>query len=217
LEVSPRYAWLSTGTIMVAIETTGFVTMALSIVWLFAFQNLYGYVYQRIGWIVALFMGGLVLGSGWCQVRYRRMDEADRRRRHLWPRLVAADVLLGLLALAIPFLLPALGELRTGAGSMALVEWCISALVAVTGVLGGATFALSGSLQVELTGRVGASASAIDCADHAGACLGALFCGILLVPVFGTPVAAYLLSGVKLGSALLLALAWRLAIRVPHG
>jgi spermidine synthase len=184
--------------------------MALCIVWLFAFQNLYGYVYQRIGWIVALFMGGLVLGSGWCQASSRRVREPDARRRHLWSRLIAADAALALLALAAPVLLPALGDLRASATNMALVEWSVSALVAMTGVLGGATFALGGSLHVELTGCVGTTASVIDAADHAGACLGALLCGILLVPVLGTVTAACLLAGVKGGSAVLLVLAWRL-------
>ncbi|MCK4340865.1 MAG: hypothetical protein KAY37_03985, partial [Phycisphaerae bacterium] len=56
-----RDGW-ATGAVTLSVGTTGFATMALSIVWLFAFQNLYGYVYQRIGWIIALFMGGLVLG-----------------------------------------------------------------------------------------------------------------------------------------------------------
>ena len=53
----------------VAIIAGGFATMALSIIWLFAFQNLYGYVYQRIGWIIAIFMGGLVIG---CELVNRR-------------------------------------------------------------------------------------------------------------------------------------------------
>jgi len=38
-------------------------------------------------------------------------------------------------------------------------------------------------------------------ARHAGACLGTLLCGILLVPVFGTATAALLLAGMKLVSA----------------
>ena len=44
----------------------------------------------------------------------------------------------------------------------------------------------------------------VDAADHAGACLGALLTGVVLVPVFGTIVTALLLGAVKLASASLL-------------
>ncbi|MEE9293709.1 MAG: hypothetical protein V3W34_01925 [Phycisphaerae bacterium] len=204
-------SWLSHGAVVLSIGTTGFVTMALSIVWLFAFQNLYGYVYQRIGWIVALFMGGLVVGCwvvGW---RSRRVAEAGTLATYLWRWLVVVDVLLALLSLAVPLVLPALGRLQSGPLTFALVEWCVSIMVAVTGVLGGAAFALAGALQIGATGRTGAAAGSLFGADHAGACLGALLSGILLVPVFGTAAAACLLAGVKLSSAALLAVTWRLA------
>jgi spermidine synthase len=213
------------GTVVLSIGTTGFATMALSMIWLFAFQNLYGYVYQRIGWIIALFMAGLVIGC-WA------MERASRRLRlsyealpagrasacgdpavavRLWRRLIVVDVLIALLAVAVPVLLPALGAWQDSRPAFVLVEWAISAMVALTGVLCGAAFALAGGLQFIMTGRAGATAGSIVGADHAGACLGALFTGVLLVPVFGTPAAAYLLVGIKLGSALLLWLVYRAA------
>ena len=61
------------------------------------------------------------------------------------------------------------------------------------------------------TGRAGAAAGSVVGADHAGACVGALLSGLLLVPVFGTAAAALLLVGIKLGSAVLLMLGWRLS------
>ena len=47
-----------------AIATTGFAGMALEIILIFAFQNIYGYVYENIGLIIAVFMFGLALGGG---------------------------------------------------------------------------------------------------------------------------------------------------------
>jgi spermidine synthase len=232
-----RQGWAS-GAVTLSVGSTGFVTMALSIVWLFAFQNLYGYVYQRIGWIVALFMAGLVVGSLW-GTRSARAADADRacpdRARPVmggpdrpitgaarsgggapalgrcrgsvpvWSRLVLVDVLLALLAAAVPLVLPALAALQAGPGTFMLVEWSVSLLVIVTGLLGGAAFPLAGRLQLAVTGRTGAAVGSVVGADHAGACLGALLCGILLVPVFGTAAAALLLAAMKLISAALLA------------
>ena len=47
-----------------AIATTGFAGMALEIILIFAFQNIYGYVYEKIGLIIAAFMFGLAMGGG---------------------------------------------------------------------------------------------------------------------------------------------------------
>ena len=47
-----------------AIVTTGFAGMALEIILIFAFQNIYGYVYENIGLIIAVFMFGMALGGG---------------------------------------------------------------------------------------------------------------------------------------------------------
>ena len=120
-------------------------------------------------------------------------------------------MLLALLALAAPFVLPALGALQSGPQTFLIVEVCVSIMVVLTGILGGAAFPLAGRLQLGTTGRTGAAAGSVVGADHAGACLGALLCGILLVPVFGTAAAAFLLAGVKLGSAAVLTLGRRFA------
>ena len=47
-----------------AIVSTGFAGMALEIILIFAFQNIYGYVYENIGLIIAVFMFGVSLGGG---------------------------------------------------------------------------------------------------------------------------------------------------------
>jgi spermidine synthase len=201
LKIGERTGWAH-GAVWVSIATTGFVTMALSIVWLFAFQSLYGYVYQRIGWIIALFMGGLVLGCGF----------AGRLTRRLRRWLIIVDLLLAILALSAPVVLPALGALQTTPLMLLLVELSVSILVMSTGVLGGAAFALAGGLELAATGRAGKAAGRIVGADHAGACLGALLTGILLVPVHGTVATVLFLGGTKLVSAGLL---WKLSFN--HG
>jgi spermidine synthase len=214
-------SWFSTNAIGVSIGSTGFATMALSIIWLFAFQNLYGYVYQRVGWIIALFMGGLVIGCALGNMASRRkvaresgsqtisMSPADISAP-LWRWLVIVDCLLAVLALAVPLLLPILATMQTSRSAFTLVELCVSIMVGFTGVLGGAAFGLAGRLQLQATGLSGSAAGTIVGADHAGACLGALLSGILLVPVFGTAVAAYVLAGIKFTSATFLFAAMRI-------
>lgn len=199
--------WAS-GAIVLSVATTGFATMALSIIWLFAFQNLYGYVYQRIGWIVALFMAGLVIG---CLAAERSVLHMRRGGipgvPSALPRLIAVDLAIALLALAAPRLIVGLGRLQDTAAAFPLVEQVISLMVCLTGILCGAAFPLAGALCVAGGTGVehdGSAAGIVVSSDHAGACLGALLTGILLVPVFGTAAAAYLLMGAKLVSAVAL-------------
>jgi spermidine synthase len=195
----------SEGAVILSITTTGFATMALSIIWLFAFQNLYGYVYQWIGWIIAIFMAGLVIGCFWADRRSKRFADRARLTAFLWRAIIAVDVMLACLAAVAPILLPALGRMQTTPRALILVEWSLSLLVVFTGVLGGAAFALAGGLQLAIRNKPGRTAGVVVAADHAGACLGALLTGLLLVPVFGTPTAALLLAGIKLASAVMLA------------
>jgi predicted membrane-bound spermidine synthase len=125
--------------------------------------------------------------------------------------LIVVDLLLAALALAVPFVLPALGAVQSTPMTFTLVEWVVTLLVALTGLLGGAAFPLAAGLQQGLTHKVGATAGVIIAADHAGACLGALLTGILLVPVLGTAATAYLLVAIKCISAGLLAVGRRLS------
>ncbi len=203
-DASVRDQWRTKTAIVLSIGSTGFVTMALSIVWLHGFQNLYGYVYSRIGWIIAVFMGGLVVGCWLADrlaTRHARTTGAAGGR---WSILAAVDLLLAVLAATIPFVLPALGVMQGNAGSFLLVEIAITLGVACTGILGGAAFALSGGLKLADGGTAGAAAGVINAADHAGACLGVLMTGLWLVPVFGTTTAVLILTGMKLLSAGLL-------------
>jgi spermidine synthase len=190
------------GVVTVSVATTGFATMALAIIWLFAFQNLYGYVYQRIGWIIAIFMGGLVVGCAVTASRSKKVTSG--LPPYLWKRLVLVDVLLAVLAFTAPVVLPVLSTMQATPTSFVFVEMAVWIMVAATGALGGAAFALAGGLELGRTGRAGRAAAGIVGADHAGACLGALLTGILMVPVYGTATTALILGGMKLVSAILL-------------
>ncbi len=194
--------WANTS-ITLSVAGTGFVTMAMSLIWLFSFQTLYGYVYQRIGWIIALFMGGLVVG---CLLASRQQTGSQRGVdiRRLWHRMITVDLALAVLAFSAPLVLPALASLQASQSALAAVEWCISLMVALTGFLGGRAFAVSAQLQLHLSGEIAHASAAIVGADHAGACAGALFCGVLLIPVFGIVSTCIILAIIKLATALIL-------------
>ena len=118
---------------------------------------------------------------------------------------------MALLAAAVPVVLPFLGGLPPTPTALVLVEWCISVLVALTGILAGAAFAVAAELQLSILQRAEATAAGVVGADHIGACFGALFSGVFLVPVLGTVAAALLLAAIKVSSVVLLAAGRRLS------
>jgi len=170
--------------VLLCVVTTGLSAMALEIVLLFAFQSLYGYVYQRVALIIAVFMFGLVVGSG-------AMNQVLRRRPAGSPGLlIAIGVLIGLSAAAIPAVLTGLGQLQ----HTSHVEPVIFAMVFVIGLLGGLVFPLAAALLLRSHPAPARTAGWLEAADHGGACVGALATGLLLVPVLGLATTCYVLA-----------------------
>lgn len=199
------------GVVVLSIGSTGFATMSLSLVMLFAFQNLYGYVYQWIGWLIAVFMGGLVIGCAWAGRSFRG-PATDDPVAVIRRRLIAVDLLLAAVAGSVPLMLPALGRMQVSTAGFGLVQACILTFMLAAGVLGGAAFALGSRLHQAASGRPKTTAGVVVGADYAGAFVGALTTGVILVPVFGIVTAVLLLAGVKVVSACLLMLARKSAV-----
>ena len=181
-----------------SVGTTGFATMALEIVLLYTFQTLYGYVYSMVGLVIGVFMAGLVMGSLAMNRRLRRVEAAGGPMPGL-RSLFAIDLAVLIFAAALVLVL---AVLRIWA-----VEWAVQvatfALVALAGVLGGLVFPLGAAVALESRPSTARAAGVIDAADSAGACLGALVTGVLLVPILGTSGACMAVAGVKVASALL--------------
>jgi len=156
---------------------TGLFGMAAEIVLLFAFQSAYGYAYAQVGTIVAAFMVGLAVGA--------RVGARWQRRVGFLAVVVAA---MAVYCGGLPLVLRALAG---GGGSTALYPVFLS-LVLAAGFLDGATFpALVAAMQGLGVERPGAW---VYSADLAGASLGALATGALLIPVLGNAAALGLVA-----------------------
>jgi predicted membrane-bound spermidine synthase len=113
--------------------------------------------------------------------------------------MIWLDVAIALFAAALVF---GLGGLRLVAADW-VVQAATFALVAVAGVLGGLVFPLASVIVLEARLSTGAAAASVDAADNAGACIGALVTGALLVPIMGASGACLAVAGVKALSGLL--------------
>lgn len=192
--------WLEVAAVTWSTASTGFAGISIELVLLFAFQSLYGYVYQRIGLIVALFMFGLAAGA---LVTRRWSAKHEVRPR----QLALLDLVITLMLALTPVVLMLAGRLSGSAP--ALAETVIMAEVVASGVLAGMAFPLAVVLYRHSAARAGRTAGAVAGADNVGACAGALLAGVALVPVVGMVVTCLMLAWLKLTSVALLS-AWSL-------
>jgi spermidine synthase len=180
---------------LAAIAAAGFTGMALEIVLIFAFQNLYGYVYEKIGLIVALFMVGLAAGGALANRALRR-NGLDAER---W--LAAVLLFFAAFSALLPLATSTLGQTAL---PLTLIEGTFFGLLLLAGVLTGLTFPLGNDLYLAGGGSLGVAAGKTVSADHLGAMGGALLTGLILVPVLGTWAACGLVALVNLAACLLL-------------
>jgi spermidine synthase len=169
---------------------SGFAATALEIVLLLAFQVLCGSVYHQLGIIVTVFMAGLALGAALANRSLNGRDSLPRDRQ-AGParRMDSGGKSLALLAFAIAgyaillaFLLPLLNRLGDAAASLVFIKAAIALLTLIPAALVGMQFPLANRLEFD--GTV-AGASRLYTADFAGAFLGALLAGTLLLPLIG--------------------------------
>jgi spermidine synthase len=184
-----------------AIGTMGLGGMALEMVLLYAYQSLFGHVYQMVGLVVGTFMLGLSLGGVWAMGAAQRPGAsgaaACRRLQVLAAGMVA-------FAASVPPLIGLVG--KTAGGQV----WLI-AMVGVAGLLTGAQFPLAAAVHLAVTRRTRRSAAAVEAVDHLGGCLGALLTGALLVPVWGTTSCCLGVAALGLSSFVLLTVVRRQA------
>jgi len=183
------------------IGTTGCAGMAAELVLILMFQNLYGYVYERIGIIAALYMLGLALGG---QAMRRRLQ--DRGRASI-TGVLALEGLLGAAVLGVALLTsPALTALAEQLGSPAMPEAAYYGMVLVIGLVAGMEFPLVGHALICSGTEGGRAAGWVDAVDHIGAGCGALLTGTLCMPLLGAQATCFIMAGLKVTGAALLAM-----------
>ncbi len=175
-----------------AIATTGFAGIALEIILIFAFQNIYGYVYEMIGLIVALFMMGLAVGGYIC-------NAVILKRQRDWLR-VLMYIVGGVVvySLAVIPLIKWFPFLHAGSATFFMI------LIVIPGIITGLEFPLASRIYLEEEADSGPTAGMIDSADHVGAFLGAILTGIVLVPILGVTGACIIIAALNVASLILL-------------
>jgi hypothetical protein len=179
------------------ITVCGFSSMALELILVFAFQNLYGYLYYQIGLIIALFMVGLAVG-GLVSNLLVRAQRAGLRT------LVGMEIAEAAYASLLPVALLVLSAVLMARLPAGFTLAIFMSFIFIAGVLGGFIFPLVTTLYFKIVPSTGTTAGKVDSADHVGACLGSLLAGTVLVPIVGIWASSLLLGLMNLACAFLL-------------
>jgi spermidine synthase len=192
-----RGAWVR-GLSGVVLASIGFFSMSMEVLLVLVFQGLYGYIYTRMGVIVAAFMLGLVVGAPSGRALCRR------GARWSWGGLFIILVALLLVAFAVPRIMLLayrwMGRPVLGVG----LEASFYLMVAWLGFLTGAAFPPANMIFTNAGGSLGTASAVTDASDHLGAALGALLIGVVLLPVLGVAGACRLLAVLMVAALLAL-------------
>ena len=166
-QAAPRYA------VGCAVFTTGLSTMALQIALLFAFQSIYGFVYEMVGLIVAIFMAGLALGT---TLAHRFVpNPADGRV------LTAVQGAIAVFAVGLGVALPWAAGLQSASAVFVL----FAGFTFAAGVLNGADFPLATACYLAVDRRPERSTAIVYAVELMGACSGAALASAVIAPVLG--------------------------------
>ncbi len=196
---------------LIALAITGFTGIALEMVLLYAFQNIYGYIYERMGIIIAIFMVGLALG-GYLMNKIIKKNQFPKSKiqNHSLPRkeadphhwvkiLLTMQGIIGFFAFMVPLMV------RTLSFYSVLAEVGLIILIGISGVLTGMEFPLVNKILMQTTTDIAVSAGATDGADHIGAFSGAILTGVLFVPLLGVFGTCLILVTLNISSLALIA------------
>ncbi len=159
--------------VFLAVFTTGLSTMALQVALIFSFQSLYGFVYEMIGLITALFMGGLAAGT----LTGRMLI----RRRASLSILAGIQFVIAAFALLVGLLLPHAGAFAQPAA----VALAIGGLTFFSGALNGVDFPVAAACCQSLDPDPEKATGIVYGVELFGACAGALAASVVVAPVLG--------------------------------
>lgn len=210
---------------LIALATTGFAGIAMEMVLLYAFQNIYGYIYERMGVIVAVFMVGLAFGGYFANRIIKKVIGRNRlpaansnistsenfntKGWHGQTRLSASDScwitllmifegVIGCYALVLPFFIHLLSSYSIAA------EIGLTCFIGITGILTGMEFPLVNKILIEHRQDIAVSAGVTNSADHVGAFLGAILTGVIFIPLFGIFGTCLILAAINIASLILI-------------
>lgn len=190
-----------TGKVLYAVSIFGLTEISLEILIVFAFQLFFGYVYYKIGLLLAFFMVGLAAGSF-------TLSYYPRRRSSQIRALVTSQTILACFCLALAVVIVYFHNRPTLNLHHFLYRETFSFMSFAAGFIGGTHFPLANRLLLTEQTRVGRVAGLIYAVDLLGSFLGCLLIGLVLIPSLGILQTLILLALINVSAILPFIISW---------
>lgn len=200
-----------------SIVTTGFSEIVFQLIVILSFQALYGYVYYKLGFIMASFMIGLALGSYWAS-RLLRDHALGSGKIFTIYRHTQIGICLYPFLLPIVFLLFQKSNAAQEQNVILATAYCV--LPVIAGIIGGLQYPLANRLlsyqRSSQDHQYFKTAGLLYAADTWGATLGAILTGLIFIPILGIWGVVVLCGTLNLAVLLMLVISPHPAISSPR-
>ena len=169
------------------IFTVGLTSIVLEIMLLFAYQNLYGYLYQMLGILIASFMFGLAVGGAAANSLIYLFQPKNKYNITIF---IIVQSVIALISLILPSALNLFSGIRS--------QFIFISMIFIIGFFAGLVFPLGGVLYLRSKPEPGKVAGVFNFFDHIGASVGSLIFGVILIPVLGIVNSCILLFSLNL-------------------
>jgi spermidine synthase len=183
-----------------AIFTTGLAGMIYNLAIIFTFQTFYGYLYEQIGLLIAVFMFGVALSS-LSMTRYLDRIESDA---HLFLKIEICVIIFS-------FLFPFVFSIPSQYIEKTVISLLVYPLFLIMSLFSGACiglqFPLASKIYLALPGKkrtLGHTVGLLYGADLLGGFLGGIFGGVFLLPILGLKESCFMMGLIKMSSLALL-------------
>lgn len=217
--------------ILLGVFSCGAAGLAMELVIIYIFQSIFGYIYQVVGFIIALFMSGLPVGALFANflLKRGRRPQPGRSRgiarattmkkkfvfsAHLYKVLIKKKkykievrVIRSIIILQISLALLSLFISQAGKlfiNRTTVDQILLFLLTVLVGFVVGMLFPLALHIYLSLKEKTGKAAGLVNACDHLGAAGAALFMGALFLPLLGIFKVCLLTAVFLLASAILL-------------
>ncbi|NQT95022.1 MAG: fused MFS/spermidine synthase [Candidatus Omnitrophica bacterium] len=158
--------------VTLAIGTSGAVAIGLEVIIILSFQVSYGYIYEKVGLLIGLFMLGLASGG---YIANRFIEKIAKPLRVL----SSIILLFSIYTLLVPLAIKGMGYIASS-----IVELLFYTMIFLAGMAVGAQFPIGVAiLQKEKTAA--SAVSIVWGSDLLGACLGTLISSLVIIPILG--------------------------------
>ncbi|OGF62382.1 MAG: hypothetical protein A2Y62_17185 [Candidatus Fischerbacteria bacterium RBG_13_37_8] len=171
---------------LAGIFVAGYIGISIDLLVMFQFQSIFGFVYQQISLLVALFMAGLVIGS------YAGNKIILRQNTTIFFSAMAIFLFMILIVMLLKY------SITISILHWQYVYYVFLFLMILAGTATGIYFPIANKIYLVNGGKSGISAGRTDSMDHLGAAFGSLLTGCFFIPLLGVSDNCLFLIGLAL-------------------